>query len=152
MEVTEDEIVEAVRKMGSNKAPEPDGIPGKIWVRALGFLGARLRQLFNKCLRQQAFPREWKRASLVLFHKAGKEEGTPSAYRPICLLDKIGKIFERVLANRLVQYLSREDHNLHKEQYGFREGCFIIDAILRVRSFKRQPWRRTGFRWLCLLT
>lgn len=30
--VSEEEI-QAVRKMGSNKAPGPDGVPGRIWVR-----------------------------------------------------------------------------------------------------------------------
>jgi len=70
---------------------------------------------------------------LVLLPKAGREAGTPSAYRPICLLDEVGKIFERILATRLTQHLSREG-DLHEEQYGFREGRSTIDAIKRVRS------------------
>jgi len=132
--VTDEEIVQAVRKMGANKAPGPDGVPGRIWVRALGFLRAYLRHIFNLCLRQRAFPQEWKKASLVLLPKEGKEAGTPSAYRPICLLDEVGKIFERIIANRLIQHLSREGYNLQEEQYGFREGRSTIKAIFRVKS------------------
>jgi len=70
---------------------------------------------------------------LVLLPKAGKEAGTPSAYRPICLLDEVGKIFERILATRLIQHLS-PNGDLHEEQYGFREGKSTIDAIKCVRS------------------
>jgi len=93
-----------------------------------------LGHVFNKCLRQGRFPQQWKRAKLVLLPKAGREPDTPSAYRPICLLDEAGKIFERILATRLVQHLSREG-DLHEEQYGFREGRSTVDTIKRVRSF-----------------
>jgi len=127
------ELSRAVWRIGSRKAPGPDGIPGKIWVRALDFLGAYLGHLFTECLRIGQFPQQWKRAKLVLLPKAGKEAGTPSAYRPICLLDEVGKIFERILAAHLIQHLSR-DGDLHEEQYGFREGRSTIDAIKRVRS------------------
>jgi len=89
--------------------------------------------IFNKCLRQGQFPQQWKKAKLVLLPKAGREAGTPSAYRPICLLDEVGKIFERILATRLVQHLFRNG-DLHEEQYGFREEKSTIDAIRRVRS------------------
>jgi len=95
------ELSRVVRKIGPRKAPGPDGIPGKIWVRALDFLGARLGHIFNKCLRRGQFPQQWKKAKLVLLPKAGREAGTPAAYRPICLLDEVGKIFERILATRL---------------------------------------------------
>lgn len=132
MEVSEDEFARAVRKMGHNKAPGPDGIPGKIWVRALGFLGARLMRLFHQCLKQRRFPPAWKRVKLIL-QKEGREAGSPSAYRPICLLDEVGKLLKRIITNRLVQHLSREG-NLHEEQYGFREGRPTIDTILRIRS------------------
>lgn len=133
LEISSAELARAVRRIGSRKAPGPDGIPGKIWVHALDFLGERLRCLYNRCLRQGVFPREWKKAKLVLLPKAGREAGTPQAYRPICLLDEVGKLFERILASRLVQHLSR-NRNLHEEQYGFREGRSTVDAIQRVRS------------------
>jgi len=64
--VSAEELSWAVRKIGSRKAPGPDGIPGRIWVRALDFLGARLGHIFNKCLKQGQFPQQWKKAKLVL--------------------------------------------------------------------------------------
>jgi len=45
----------------------------------------------------------------------------------------VDKIFERILATRLIRHLSREG-DLHEEQYGFREGRSTIDAIKLVRS------------------
>lgn len=127
------ELSRAVWKMRSRKAPGPDGIPGKIRVRAMDFLGARLGHLFTKCLRLGQFPQQWKRAKLVLLPKAGRNADTPSAYRPICLLDEMGKLFERILAARLIQHLSRNG-DLQEEQYGFRKARSTVDAVKRVRS------------------
>jgi len=51
--VTGEELAGAVRRMGAkNTAPGPDGIAGRVWVLALGVLGARLRQMFDLCLRR----------------------------------------------------------------------------------------------------
>ncbi|KMQ88579.1 reverse transcriptase [Lasius niger] len=80
------------------------------------------------------FPPVWERANVVLIPKGGRPAGTPSAYRPICLLDEIGKIFERIIVGRLVQHLKEVGPDLHEEQFGFREGRSTTDAILRVRS------------------
>jgi len=55
------ELSRAVRRIRSRKASGPDGIPGKIWVRALDFLGAYLGHLFTECLRIGQFPQQWKR-------------------------------------------------------------------------------------------
>jgi len=135
VEISRDEFVRFLRRIGSNKAPGPDGVTDKIWVQALGFVGERLRTI-QRVPQTSRFPQPWKRTKLVLLVKEGKEAGSPSAYRPICLLDKVGKLFERIIARRLVQHLSRNGMGLHEEQYGFREGRSTIDAILLVRSLR----------------
>ncbi|KAG5316089.1 RTXE polymerase, partial [Pseudoatta argentina] len=74
-------------------------------------------------------------ARLVLLRKEGKPAESPSAYRPICLLDDVGKLLERVIAARIVRHLSRDGPDLSRGQYGFREGLSTIDAV-------RQTWGR----------
>ncbi|XP_072766218.1 uncharacterized protein [Anoplolepis gracilipes] len=149
-EISSNELQRAVKRIRSRKAPGPDGVLGKIWVWALDFLGERLRYIFNKCLRHGAFPQQWKQAKLVLLPKEGKEEGTPSAYRPICLLDEVSKIFERIIANRLVRHISREG-GLHEEQYGFRAGRSTVDAISRVTSLTEEAVEGGGVALAVLL-
>jgi len=47
-----------------------------------------------------------------------------------------GKLFERIVAARIVWHLSREgDVDLSERQYGFRGGRSTVDAICRVRAF-----------------
>ncbi|XP_072766612.1 uncharacterized protein [Anoplolepis gracilipes] len=109
--------------------------------------GRPYRIVLNK---HGAFPQQWKQAKLVLLPKEGKEEGTPSAYRPICLLDEVSKIFERIIAKRLVRHISREG-GLHEEQYGFREGRSTVDAISRVTSLTEEAVEGGGVALAVLL-
>jgi hypothetical protein len=97
--VTGQELDAAVRRMCSkNTAPEPDGVPGKALGLALRVFGPRLKQLFDECLKLGKFPLDWKVARLVFLPKKDKPAESPSAYRPICLLNKADKLFERTLA------------------------------------------------------
>lgn len=130
-----------------NTAPGPDGIPGRALVLALSVLGERLRHLFNKCLSLGQFPKEWKAARLVLVRKAGRPVDSQSAYRPICLLDEAGKLFERILAARLREHLSRSGPDLADCQFGFREGRSTIDAISRVKALSEEATSRGAWRW-----
>ncbi|XP_020285269.1 uncharacterized protein LOC109855432 [Pseudomyrmex gracilis] len=99
---TEEEMIMAIQKMGKkNTAPGPDGIPDRVWVLALGPLRNRFRQLLTGCLRAGWFP------SREVGRKDRRPADLPSAFRPICLLDEVGKLFERVLAARLTSYLSQ---------------------------------------------
>lgn len=93
-----------------------------------------LRHQFNRCLRQGIFPPAWKEANLVLLPKEGKPRDTPAAYRPICLLDEVEILFELVLVSRFIRYLHEVGPpQLHDQQYGFRRGCSMSDAVMSVR-------------------
>ncbi|XP_032670984.1 uncharacterized protein LOC116844028 [Odontomachus brunneus] len=135
--VTAEEMRRAAKRLGAKgKAPGPDGIPGRAWALALAQeaeVGDRLRRLFTRCLEAGLFPAPWKRARLAFLRKEGKPEESPSAYRPLCLLDEAGKMFERIMQARLVRHLSRSGPALDDAQYGFREGRSTVDAIMRVR-------------------
>lgn len=134
MEVSIEEYTEIIQRLKGRMAPGPDGIPRQVMALVAGELADTMRCLMTDCLRTGRFPQQWKRASLVLLPKVGKPVGSPSAYRPICLLDEAAKLLERVVAQRLVQHLSEKGPDLDPEQYGFRRGRSTTDAILRVCS------------------
>jgi len=151
--ITEEELIGAIRRLrAKNTAPGPDGIPGRAWVLALGVLGDRLRRLFSACLQTGQFPPEWKEATLVLLHKEGRPVESPSAYRPICLLDEAGKLFERVLVARLLRHLSGVGLDLADCQYGPER---VVPRWTRSTAFEpsrtsRSPvaGRRWRYRWI----
>lgn len=143
MEVSQAELKWAVKRLAArNTAPGPDGIPGRAWVIAMEALGHRLARLFSSCLRYGCFPAIWKEAKLVLLRKEGRPADSPSAYRPICLLDDVSKLFERIVSLRINRHLSSDGPNLSDNQFGFRQGRSTVDAILRVRALSEQAISR----------
>jgi len=114
-----DEVREAIRGLKVGKAPGPNGIPN----RALKHLSMRavllLVQIFNAILRTHHFPPVWKHGRVISLLKSGKDPAQPSSYRPISLLDTIGKSFEKILLNRIL-YVVGERGLLRDEQFGFR--------------------------------
>ncbi|XP_062538384.1 uncharacterized protein LOC134206674 [Armigeres subalbatus] len=45
----------------------------------------------------------WKTQKLALLPKPGTPPGNPASYRPICLIDAVGKLLERIILNRLTK-------------------------------------------------
>lgn len=143
--ITLDEFEAAAQRLRTKKtAPGPDGVPGRVLAIAMDALASRFLRLIDACMRQGRFPTPWKTGRLVLLRKEGRPPDSPSAYRPIVLLDEAGKLFERVIAGRLVRHLVRIGPDLCKDQFGFREGKSTIDAILRVKDFAQKAVSRGG--------
>jgi len=117
------------RIRSKNKDPGPDGITSKI-LSAVHKADPRiLLGLFNKCLRCGTFPLEWKTSRVVLLRKGNKPEGVPSSYRPLCLLNDVGKVLESLLSRRLEDHITRRG-GLSPNQYGFRKKLSTDDAVL----------------------
>lgn len=134
-ELTEQEMTCAIKRLrGPVKAPGPDGVTSKFWLAVLPYVGHWIRQIYDQCLRTGQFPKCWKLARLVLLQKEGRPPDEPSSYRPLCLIDEICKLFERLLVNRIHRHLTSVGPDLSKAQYGFRKGMSTLDAISRVRQ------------------
>jgi hypothetical protein len=89
------EVQNAIRGVKVGKALGPNGLPN----RALKHLPQRsislLVAIFNAAPLAQYFPRVQKHVRVISILKPGKDPSLPSSYRPITLLDTIGKLFER---------------------------------------------------------
>ncbi|KAL1446868.1 hypothetical protein WDU94_009856 [Cyamophila willieti] len=144
---TPDELGEALLKMKNGKAPGPDQITPEI-LKCIGISHPTiLLNTFNKLLETGHFPKIWKSARVVLLPKPGKAPLDPTGYRPLSLLDTMGKLFESLINKRIQGCL-----NLSPEQYGFRPKRSTVNAIERVYRFadvERTMSRRK--RKLCLL-
>lgn len=129
-----DSISKRVIKKGM-RTPGPDGIPGRLVAEALRCSGDIFSNLYNRCFREGNFPKRWKKARLVLIKKEGKPDGIPSSYRPLCLLNETGKMFERLIKDRMEAYMSENNKGLSKYQYGFVRGRSTVDAIRHVKEW-----------------
>jgi len=119
-QLTTPEVVhEAIRGLKVSKAPGPNGIPN----RALKHLPRRsvsiLARIFNAFLCTHLFTQTWKHARVISILKPGKGPALPSSYRPIILLDRIGKLFENTPLARILHVVN-EGGLMQDEQFGFR--------------------------------
>ncbi|RDL32701.1 uncharacterized protein BP5553_09157 [Venustampulla echinocandica] len=110
-DITIPEIEKAVRRAAPNKAPGVDGITNGVLQLTLNILLPSLCKLFNACLQQGYCPTHFKETITVVLRKQGKDDYTqPKSYRPIALLNTLGKVLEAIIASRLA-YLA-DVHNL----------------------------------------
>lgn len=129
--VSTEEIISASKRIGEKKAPGPDGIPNKAFKRAVEEKPEMFARTMEKCLHEGVFPEKWKLQHLVLLPKGKGEHGDPSSLRPICLLDSPGKLFERVIYNRLLDH-ALANGALSNMQFGFMKNRSTVDAIKTV--------------------
>ena len=124
-----DELALMASRLPRGKAPGPDYVPNEVVTELARARPAMLLDLFNNCLVTSIFPARWKVARLVLLHKGNtKPQAEPSSYRPLSLLDGVGKLFERLILCRLNAHLDAED-GLSNLQFGFRRGRSTCDAL-----------------------
>ena len=98
------EEVEASGRIGTRKAPGPDGVPTRLWKYVAGVLAPTLMRLFDRCLPRGEFPVLWKETRMVLLPKPGRSPASPSVYRQVCLLHGAGKLLLIQIKNRLETY------------------------------------------------
>ena len=80
-------------------------------------------------------PKRWKRARIIPLIKPGKENcNDASKCRPISLLNTGGKVFEKLLINRIMHFLYNNEL-LHQNQFGFTPQKSTTDAAMAVKDF-----------------
>lgn len=131
-----EELRAACGKLKQNKAPGPGNIPPEIIKEVTLNKPEYVLRVYNELASSANFPADWKRARLVLLRKGDKPIDNPAAYRPICLLDVEGKLYEHLILIRLNRELTRTG-GLSERQYGFREGRQTVDAINEVMRIAR---------------
>ena len=78
------------------------------------------------------FPEDWKLAKVSPTHKTG-ERRDQSNYRPISVLSTIGRIFEKVVYEKLCECLSR-NNILDPRLSGFRSLHSTVTVLLDLTN------------------
>ena len=111
-----EELLIALGKMRTGKAPGPDGMrPDPVLL--VGHYGeARILDIMNECWVSRKIPQEWKDAEVISFYKGKGDDSSAANYRPIALLNTLYKLYASMIQARLsVAY----DERLRRSQYGF---------------------------------
>ena len=129
-DLTEQELKEAVASLKPNKSPGCDSIHVNVIKAIYEELKRPLFYIFDQSLKSGIFPDKLKIAKVFPIYKSGKKY-VLSNYRPISVLPCFSKILERIMYNRLHNYLN-ENEMLNDKQFGFRAVHSTEHAILEL--------------------
>ena len=125
------EVEVALRKMRSGRAAGRDGIPAECLKKGGGSMVKWLVRLLNTCFVAGEVPADWRMAVIVPFYKGKGDKHVCGNFRGISVMSVVGKVFGRVLDNRVKEGI---DWAIGDEQCGFREGRGCVDQMFVVRQ------------------
>ena len=130
--VTGYELYQACCHMRNKAAPGVDQLPIVVFKKCFHIVCSFVQRLFTASLQMGSFPSQWKVARVITLRKPGKKSySLARSYRPISLLNHMGKWLETLVNRRLHNWLETH-HKLSPHQWGFRRGRSSQGACWRL--------------------
>lgn len=138
---TRDQIKLAAKKLAPYKTPGPDGIPNVVLKQCIDSLTVHFHHIFRAIFELNVYPDEWKESITIVLRKPGKPSyEDPKAYRPIALMNTMGKLFSTIVADEISFFC--ETRNLFPQtQFGGRPSKTTTDSMLLLTHTIKEAWR-----------
>nr|VZI41690.1 unnamed protein product [Spirometra erinaceieuropaei] len=133
---TPQETIRAVQQLSSGKAPGSDAIPAEVYKHVGPQLMDHLTAIFQVMWHQRGVPQNFKYATILHLYKRKGSRQVCDNHRDISFLNIAGKIFVRILLNRLNNHL--EQGVLPESQCGFRRHRGTTDMIFAARQLQEK--------------
>ena len=128
--VSAKEIEQEIDNLKISKSTGPFGIPVKVFKILRNFLSAPLAYVINCSFSNGVVPDKFKLARVIPIYKKGNKS-ILSNYHPISLISVFGKIMEKLIYNRLIDFLNK-NNVFYSSQFGFRANYSTTHAILQI--------------------
>ena len=124
----EDELIKIIRNLNVHKAHGHDDISIRMIKICDKSTMKPLILLFENSTKSSYYPDIWKKSNIIPVHKKNDKQ-LVNNYRPISLLPIFGKIFEKIIFNRIYNFIS-EENLLNHNQSGFRPSNSCVNQLL----------------------
>ena len=124
---TLEEIVNVIKRINIKKTSSVKDVKSMVLKDAFMAIPDKMLILFNSSIIHQIFPSAWKNATITPLPKKG-DSTSVNNLRPISLLPLPGKLLERLICNRLQDFMGI-NNTLSDDQHGFRKGRSTLSAI-----------------------
>jgi hypothetical protein len=144
LDFTPNEVRVALAACAKNSSPGPDHI---MWSHLKLLLAdvetcAKVVDLANACFEHGHWPTFFKESSLVIIPKPGKPSySAPKAFRPIVLLNTMGKLIEKCVSN-CIQFDCVKYGVFQSNQFGGIMQRSTEDAGLYLTHLVKAGWTR----------
>ena len=146
IQLTQLEVEDVLKSLCIGKACGPDGISSQILRECHKELSKPLCDLFNFSLEKCIMPAIWKEANVCPIFKKGDPKLSTN-YRPISLLNLLGKVFERLIFKHVFNFLREtqfftpfqsgflpNDSTVNQLTFLYNTFCKALDDGLEVRT------------------
>ena len=130
--ITESDVVDLLNILDIYKAIGSDGISPRILKEGASILKYPLCKIFNISLRSGVFPSDWKKANVCSVFKKDSPALLQN-YRPILLINIVGKVIERCVFKHINNYLLIHNIITHC-QSGFTKGDSAINQLVDITN------------------
>jgi len=97
------------------------------------------------CFELGYWPSHFKTSLSIIIPKPNKElYDSPKIFRPIVLLNTIGKLIEKVIGERLQFYMTSNNF-IYPSQLGGLKQCFLSNASITLTHFIHTSWVRNNY-------
>ena len=131
--IAPEEIKQITSKMKPKTSSGFDCIQMKTVKSIIDHIKIPLAHIFNQSFLKGTVPNQMKLAKIIPIFKSGQKNLFKN-YRPISLLPAFSKILEKIVCNRLLQFLDKYNI-LYSHQYGFRKKHSTIHPIIHLLNY-----------------
>ena len=136
-----DVVMNVSNNLNVAKSCQINDIPTKVIKMNKDVFANFITNPFNYCIAYGEFPDELKHADVIPVHKKN-EKCDKTNYRPVSILTKISKIYEKLVYNQLSKYF---DSLLATNQCRFRKGFSSQQVLVMLEKFNEAIDRGNKF-------
>ena len=125
-DISGEEVRTGLWKIKKGKTQGPDDILTEAWIALRNKAVEFLVNVFNRLLREEKMPDEWRRRVLVPLYKGKGDIKEYGNYRG--MMSHTTKLWEKVMKARI-----RKEVTIAEQQFGFMPGKSTADAIYCLR-------------------
>ena len=135
-EITDDELNSIISSLKSMKAPGWDGVQNEHVIYGGIALKRVMLKLFNSILLLEAVPDSWKKGLIIPIYKGHRKNRSDiNSYRPVTLLNTFYKMYERILQNRIHNFLRLNDIRFpNPQQQGFQKKLSCVSTVFSLQE------------------
>ena len=128
-DVSTQDVLDVCQKFTPKTSSDPAGFQQNIVLQDVNLIAPVIAHLVNCSQKSGIFPENGKIARVIPVYKNKGRKDIYGNYRPISLLPMFSKILERLIYNKVFDFLVRYKI-LFKSQYGYRKGHNTTHATL----------------------
>ena len=125
--ISSSDVSEVLQTINITKAPGADDLSPFLIKLSYSVLLSQFTSLFGNSLMYSSFPSDWKVHKISPVFKGKGDPSNVSNYRPISLLSIVSKILERVVYNKVIEFIRPK---LSVTQFGFLKHRSCVSQLL----------------------